>query len=251
MVFLVVGCGRTDAAPVAATPAPTSGPTSPTYVVQRGRVVKTLEFNGRISPVEEVPLYFKTPGYVKQAYVKQGDRVKAGDLLAELEMDDLLNQIAQAEVALNSAQLLLSEAEKYLEQEIALAELNLAAAQARLTQAEDASIYAITRTELSLVLAQEELARTKDLQATYTAGVVRARVGLEQAEEAVKRAEIEYQAALDRPWEPQEVRDAYARGLQLAQWNLEVAQAQYDQAIADSAAYQHDLKMREIAVKLV
>jgi multidrug efflux pump subunit AcrA (membrane-fusion protein) len=249
LVLLVAGCGGPDTTPAATAPASAFGSTNLTYVVQRGKVVKTLVFDGRVSPVEETLLYFKSLGYVKQVHVKQGEMVEAGDLLAELETDDLLNQIAQAEVALSSAQLLLSEAEKYQAQKVALAELDLKVAQTRLAQAEPANAYAITQAELALALAQEQLARAKSLQATYAAGVVRARVGLERAQEAVKRAEIEYQEALDRPWESQEVRDSYAMALQLTRWNLEVAQAQYDQAIAEEVGYQHELKIQEIAVE--
>jgi len=123
-------------------------------------------------------------------------------------------------------------------------------------------------------MAREQLARTKALQATYTAAIILARVGLEQAKDQAERAEMEYQKALEqpwlppppdwvsiwmaersyqealrRPWEAPDVRDAYARDLQQAQWNLEIAQAQYDQAIADEAVYQHELKIQEIAVR--
>ena len=263
MILLVVGCSRSDSvtatlAPTLDSPPPTSTATTPDptldsagpiFVVQRGKVVKTLEFDGRVSPLEETPLYFKTLGYVKQVHVKQGDWVETGDLLAELETDDLLIQIAQGKVALNSAQLLLSEAEKYAEQEIALAELDVSVAQTILAQAEPANAYAISQSELALVLAQEQLSRTKTLQATYTANVVRARVGLEQAGAAVERAEIENREALDRLWEPQEIRDAYALALQSAQWNQEIAQVQYSQAIAESAGYQHDRNIQEIQVE--
>lgn len=276
LAFLITGCASTD---IASTTPPISSSESaaPTYVVQRGEVTRELEFTGRISPVEQMSLYFRDSGYVKQVYVKQGDRVKAGDLLAELETDDLLNQIAQAEVALNSAQLLLSEAEKSLERQIASAELDVAVAQTTLTLAQDANAYAIiqaelslmlareqlnrltltgdanahviTQADLSLVLAWEQLARTHSLQATYTADMVRARVGLEQAKDRVARAEIEYREALDRPWEPQDTRDGYARVLQQANWNLEIAQAEYDEAIANMEVYQRDLEVREIVVK--
>ena len=227
MLFLVTGCGRTDATPVAPTSAPTPGTTGLTYVVQRGRVTRRLEFSGRISPVDEVPLYFKTAGYVKQVLVRPGDQVKAGDLLAELE----------TELGIES-----------LQNQIASAELGLAVAQARLTQAEEANAYAIAQAEMSLVLAQEQLARTRALRATYTAGSVSARVGLEQAEDLVARAETEYQEALDRYWETQDVHDRYAFVLQQAQWNLETAEAQHDQATANQWAYQHEFKIAEIGV---
>jgi multidrug efflux pump subunit AcrA (membrane-fusion protein) len=248
-VFLT-SCGPDDTVRVITTPATTFGPTGSTFVVQRGKVVKTLEFDGRISPVEDVPLYFKSAGFVKEIYVRQGDQIKEGDLLAELETELLENQIAQAEVALNSAQALLSEAERSLEHEIAVAELNLAMVQAEFSQTERAHTRTITQTQLSLVLAQEQLARTRALQTNYTTGITSARVALEQAQDAVRRAETEYQEALDRPWELQEVRDGYATALQLAQWNLEVAQAEYDQAVANQQVYWHDLEIQRIAVQL-
>jgi len=136
-------------------------------------VTKKLEFTGRISPVGEVPLYFESTGYVKRVLVQPGDRVKAGDLLAELEIDILQNQIATAD-------------------------LDLAMAQARLAQAEEANAHAIVQAELSLEMAREQLARTKALQATYTAAIILARVGLEQAKDQAERAEMEYyQGALN------------------------------------------------------
>ncbi len=229
MIFLATGCGSTDVTPVATTSAsaPTPESTGLTYVVQRGRVTRKLEFTGRISPVDEVPLYFKTAGYVKQVFVQPGDQVKAGDLLAELE----------TELGIES-----------LQNQIASAELGLAVAQARLTQAEEANVYAIAQAETALVLAQEQLARTKALRATYTAGAVSGRVGLERAEDQLAWAEIEHQKALDRYWEPQDVHDRYAFALQQAQWNLETAEAQHDQATANQWAYQHEFKIAEIGV---
>jgi RND family efflux transporter MFP subunit len=159
---------------------------------------------------------------VKQVLVRPGDRVQAGDLLAELEIGDL---------------------------QVTSADLDLAIAQARLAQAEEANAHAIAQAEMALTLTQEQLALTEALRATYTAGTVAARVVLEQAEDQVARAEIEYQEALDRSWEPEEARDAYALALQQARWDLETAQAQYDQAVANEAAYQRELKIAEIGVQ--
>jgi len=227
LVFLVVGCGRTDVPLVTSTPVQTSVATGLTYVVQRGEVVKTMEFTGRVSPVEEVPLYFKTGGYVKQTFVQPGDSVKAGDLLAELE----------AELGADS-----------LQNQIASAELNLAVAQARLARAEEMNTYAISQAEIALELAQEQLARTRALHDTYKANTVRARVGLEDAEDRVERAEIEHQEAVHRHWMPPEHSEPYALALQQARWNLETAQAEHDQAMANEEVYRRDLRIAEIAV---
>ncbi len=88
------------------TPIPTSiVPTNPTYEVQRGDVVRVLEFSGRVAPVQEEELYFKTGGYVDAVYVSRNSEVKAGDLLAELEVTDLKNQITQAEAELVAVQM--------------------------------------------------------------------------------------------------------------------------------------------------
>ena len=254
LVALLAGCQGLFGRPVeeeAPTPTPIPTPIvpeKPTYVVQRGRITKMIEFTGRVSPVEETALYFKTSGYVKRVLVQRGDQVQTGDLLAELEIDDLLRQMAQAKVSLSTAQLRLDEAEKRLERQTARAGLDLAAAQARLTQAEDANADATAQAELSLAIAREQLARLRAQQTNYTTDVLTARISLTQAEDALAQAEIEYQEALDRHWEPQEARDAYARALQQAEWNQEIAQARYDQALAAQTVYQHDLKIQGLTV---
>jgi HlyD family secretion protein len=90
-------------------PTPTHAPTPivparPTYEVQRGEVVNTLEFRGRVAPVIEEELFFRSSGYVGTIYVERDEMVQAGDLLAELETTDLKNQLAQARADLEAIQ---------------------------------------------------------------------------------------------------------------------------------------------------
>ena len=185
-------------------------------------------------------------------------------------------QVAQAEIALRMAQWRLDEAERGLEWQIAQAELDLAAAQARLTQAEGANADAIAQAELdlaaaqaqptqaqeinaddiaqaelSLAVAQERLAQLQARESEYTSQVLTARISLARAEDALEQAEIENQKAQDRHWEPQEVHDAYARTLQQAEWNLEIAQAHYDQDLASQEVYSHELGIQELGVAQV
>lgn len=71
-----------------------------------------LKFSGAATVVSSnnVPLFYKQSGRLKKLYVKQGDEVKAGDLIAELDMGDLdlrmnlekLN-LERAEISLHSA----------------------------------------------------------------------------------------------------------------------------------------------------
>jgi len=223
LTALLTGCQGLFGRPIeqeAPTPTPIPTPIvpdKPTYVVQRGQVTKKLEFTGRVSPVEETSLYFKTGGYVKRVLVERGDQVQAGDLLAELEIDDLLKQMAQGEVTLNSAQLRLNEAEKALERQMAQAELDLVAAQARLAQAEKANAQAIAQAEWSLRIAQVNLeeaekAHTRQLteaQRALEAAQIRLgqlQAGLEEAEIELLRLNLE--RAKNNLWNAQLERDA-------------------------------------------
>ncbi len=108
MILLPVGCSTgskqsSSGEEATPTPIPTSiVPTNPTYTVQRGTVINEMQFTARVAPVLEEELFFKMGGYVDKVYVRRGDEVKKGDLLAELEVTDLKNQITQKEAELQS-----------------------------------------------------------------------------------------------------------------------------------------------------
>ncbi|MBN1872948.1 MAG: efflux RND transporter periplasmic adaptor subunit [Anaerolineae bacterium] len=173
---------------------------------------------------EEIPLYFKTSGYVNQVFVQQGQHVMAGSVLAELGGDAL-------------------------EYQITTAELNLEMAQATLKEAEETNAYAIAQAESALTLAQEQLNRTLLLQENYTTSTTIARVALERARTRAVFAQDEYQKALDRPWEDQLIRDNYERAHKEAQWELQITQAEYAQAINNELVYQQDLNIVEAILR--
>ena len=94
------------------TPLPTlSVPVKPTYTVQRGTVIDQVIFDGHIVPVKQQELYFKVSGRVRKTYVSEGDTVKAGELLADLEAaDGMERQQAQRQLTLKRAQIHLNMA---------------------------------------------------------------------------------------------------------------------------------------------
>jgi multidrug efflux pump subunit AcrA (membrane-fusion protein) len=94
----------------------------PTYTVQRGDVVDTVTFNGRVSPTIEEELYFRANGRVLNVLVKRNDLVEEGQLLAELDNTDLLRQLAQAQIELNTAQSNLNSALESVQTQSAAAE---------------------------------------------------------------------------------------------------------------------------------
>jgi multidrug efflux pump subunit AcrA (membrane-fusion protein) len=94
------------------TPLPTPVvPEKPVYTVQAGTVVQTLEFTGRASPVLEHELFFETKGNVGDVFVARGDWVQPGDVLAELDINDLEKQLAQKHVSLQTTQLKIEQAQ--------------------------------------------------------------------------------------------------------------------------------------------
>ena len=72
--------------------------------VQTSKGGDQLVLPGDIQPVTEAPILARSTGYIKNRLVDIGDRVKAGQLLAEIEAPELDQQVEQAEAALKQAQ---------------------------------------------------------------------------------------------------------------------------------------------------
>jgi RND family efflux transporter MFP subunit len=84
----------------------------------------SIQLPGNITPVTEAFIYARASGYVKKRYVDIGDRVKEGQLLAEIDSPELDNQVAQARATLTQAESQGTQARAQLENQ--QAQLNLA-----------------------------------------------------------------------------------------------------------------------------
>src|SRR5262249_34939217 len=96
LLTCVAGCQRkTETSRTAPNPA---GPVSVTAAKPTQNTVRrTIELPGQIEAFEQTPVYVKIAGYIKVVRKDIGDRVKKGDLLAELwvpEMEEELKQKA-------------------------------------------------------------------------------------------------------------------------------------------------------------
>ena len=69
-----------------------------------GPQTETLQWTGSLRPEAEVSLGFKIPGKVTEVFVKRGDVVKAGQVLAALDGRDLEAQAAQADAGKRAAE---------------------------------------------------------------------------------------------------------------------------------------------------
>jgi len=74
-------------------------PKPPVYeyvtVVKRD-IIQEVSVTGRVTPADDVSLAFQTGGRIAKTYVKVGDLVKVGDILAELTKADLRANLEQA-----------------------------------------------------------------------------------------------------------------------------------------------------------
>lgn len=162
--------------------------------VKRAPADVDIVLPGTISALTEASIYARAAGYVKKRYVDMGDRVKEGQLLAEIEAPELDQQVAQAKAAFSQAQ-----------QQIAQTKASLLQAQAQRDLAK------ITSERYSGLVSKGAVARQDaDVQvATYkTADAVVAaqEANVRAAEENVRQA----QANLDRVTALQEYKSVRA-----------------------------------------
>ncbi|NWG12932.1 MAG: efflux RND transporter periplasmic adaptor subunit [Acidobacteria bacterium] len=88
-----------------------------------------LELPGNVQALTETALFARADGYIKRRLVDIGDRVKTGQLLAEIESPELDQQIHEAQASLQRARSSLRQAEASFSQ--AQANLGLAEVTAR------------------------------------------------------------------------------------------------------------------------
>jgi multidrug efflux pump subunit AcrA (membrane-fusion protein) len=84
--------------------------------VTRASAVGNLVLPGNIQAVTEAPVLARAEGFVNKRYVDIGDRVTAGQLLAEIEATDLDQQVRQAQASLQQSRADLERATAALEQ---------------------------------------------------------------------------------------------------------------------------------------
>ena len=132
--FVLTGCALLPAgrsAQISAneptpTPIPTSVvPVKPTYSVKVGEILRERTFSGRVAPVVEEALFFRTGGRIRNVYAKRNEIVTAGQIIADLEIDDLERELTSTQLNLERAQSRLYTAERNLEFQIRRAQISL------------------------------------------------------------------------------------------------------------------------------
>jgi RND family efflux transporter MFP subunit len=156
-------------------------PTAAVAVVKRGVLSNTLTLAGQFQPYQEIEVHAKVSGYVRHIYVDIGDRVRAGQTLAVLEIPELDAQLkgTQAEVLHSKDEVVRAENEVIRAQSDHAA---LHAAYARLQQAAEARPGLIAEQEL-------DDSRSKDLAAEAQIDAAKAALSAARQQTAVSDAD--------------------------------------------------------------
>ena len=156
-------------------------PTASVALVTRGDLSSILTVAGEFQPYQEVDLHAKVSGYVRRINVDIGDRVKAGQTIATLEVPEL-----NAQVAASLAEVRHSQSEIDREQSsVALAQADYAALHAAFTRLSEASKQRpglIAEQELDDARAKDQDAEAKINVAKSTLEAAREQLGVSQAE---------------------------------------------------------------------
>ena len=79
--------------------------------VEKGDLAKSVVATGKVEPITKVEVKSKASGIVKKLLVDAGDKVKKGQLLAQLDKQEIEAQVAQSKAALQAAEANLESSE--------------------------------------------------------------------------------------------------------------------------------------------
>lgn len=158
--------------------------------VAEASVVGDLTLTGTVEAENSVILTSRVMGQVEQLTVREGDRVKAGQLIAQLDVSDLQAQRNQAQAAVNVAQSAYQGAQTQVRQ----AEAELAEAEAELADAQ-VNQQRMSRLQADGAVSQSMLDQANTQVAMLQARTNRIQASIRQAEMGIGQAQAQVQQA--------------------------------------------------------
>jgi len=172
--------------------------------VERGDLAKSVVATGKIQPIIQVDVKSKASGIIKRLLVEEGQTVKAGQVVAELDRDEIEAQVnsARAMLASSEANMRASEAEyerakvdaegpdvpllkRAYERAVSMSKDGVVST----SQMEDAQkAYELAVNKQNVARAQLQVSKAKAMQAA--AEVARSRATLKQLEEQLSYTTI-------------------------------------------------------------
>ena len=197
LVLLVIAAGLVVSNILGRAQATALGPA--TVLVTRGRIVGSVSGSGAIAAEQTVDLSFQTSGVVKTVAAAAGDHVQAGQVLADLDTNDLQLALANAQTAFNQQQA------RFDQMRAGASEYDLATAQANVESAQanyDAAVRKANVNDSQLAVARAQLDKAtlalQKAQSDYDIAVAEAKPSdqLKTLAATLAQVKIDYSSAM-------------------------------------------------------
>jgi RND family efflux transporter MFP subunit len=187
LAILLGACGREQGAP-AGTTRSSQPVTVGVTTVKKQPLSTTLTLSSELVPFQEIDVYAKESGYVKQLLVDYGTHVKQGQLLAVLEIPELQALLQQDEAAIKAASDQITRAQH----DVATVE-----AQRNVAHLTYGRLSNVAKTKPGLVAQQEvDDAQAKDLASQGQFEAAQANLEASQSQLAEAQAKLAHDQAL-------------------------------------------------------
>jgi HlyD family secretion protein len=163
-------------------------------IVERGNITRSVVATGRIEPITKVEIKSKANGIIKELKVQVGDLVQPGQVLTELDKENLAARVREAKAALIGAESNLKAAQAQLEK-------NMVEAEGPDVPFTKRNFERSEKLMAEGVLPQQSYDDTRSAyeQALNRQNVARAQLSVSEAKLAQAKAEVsQAQAAVDR-----------------------------------------------------
>ncbi|MBI4473375.1 MAG: efflux RND transporter periplasmic adaptor subunit [Acidobacteria bacterium] len=174
-------------------------------LVERGDLARSVVAVGRIEPVAKVEIKSKANGIIKEAKVEVGDLVNEGQVLVELDKENLAARLREARAALLGAEANAKAAQAELEKNrIEAEDIDVSFARRNLGRAEQLSKdglipqQSLDDARLALEVAENRQRAAQTQLSVTQARVAQAQATVAQAQATVERAEEELNNATIR-----------------------------------------------------
>ena len=155
IAVLLSSCGNAEKASANSANIAPTGISVGVAKVERKPIERTLTLSSELVPFQEIEVYAKESGYVKKLDVDYGTHVKAGQVMAVLEIPELELQLQQDDAAIKNAQDQVTHAEH---------EVSRVEAQHKVLHLQFERLSGVAKTKPGLVAQQEvDDAQGKDL----------------------------------------------------------------------------------------
>lgn len=176
----LASCGSSEKAAHAANSAlPAAGISVGVVEVGRMPIDRTLRLSSELVPFQQIDIYAKESGFIKELKVDYGSHVKTGDLIATLEIPELEAQLKQDDAAIKNAGNMVTHAEKQLDR---------VTAQHQVAHLEYTRLSTVAKQDSRLV-AQQEVDDKQGLDLASEAQLEGARASLESSQNELAQAQ--------------------------------------------------------------